>query len=274
MQIITDSSCDLPKDIIDKYKIMVVPLSIEIDDKNYVDGIELSHQEFFNKMAASKNLPKTAQPSPHSFIEAFKEGAKRAKETLSIHLSSKLSGTFDCANMAKDMAGEDVEIFDSLNGSLGLGLQVLKACQMLEEGFDKSKIIEKLREYREQMRVFVYLETLENAVKGGRVSKTKEMMASMLNLKFVVHVEEGYVKLLKTLRGKKKAISFMIDKLAEENVNFKERIIGITHCDCIEDAIALKNEIIKRFNPSEVIVTTMGPVIGTHAGIGGLLVCY
>lgn len=274
MQIITDSSCDLPKEYVDKYDIIIVPLHIDIDGTNYVDGIELSHYDFYEKMEAAEGLPKTSQPSPQSFIEAFKEGAKKAKESLSIHLSSKLSGTFDCANMSKELAGEDVEVFDSLSGSLGLGMQVLKACHMLEEGFERSKIIEKLREYRDQMKVFVYLETLENAVKGGRVSKTKEMMASILNLKFVVHVEEGYVKLLKTLRGKKKAIGFMLDKLAEENINFKERIIGITHCDCIEDAIALKNEIIKRFNPSEVIITTMGPVIGTHSGKGGLLVCY
>ncbi|KAB3532865.1 DegV family protein [Alkaliphilus pronyensis] len=274
MQIITDSSCDLPKSYIDKYNIIIVPLNIEINGKNYIDGINLTHQEFYNKMAESPTLPKTSQPSPQSYIDAFKEGAKRAKEMLSIHLSSKLSGTFEGALSTRKMNGDKVEVFDTLSGSLGVGLQVLKACQMVEEGFDLNNIIEKLKEYREQMKVYVYLETLENAVKGGRVSKTKEMMASVLNLKFVVHVEKGYVKLLKTLRGKKRAISFMLEKLADENTDFNDRIIGITHCDCLEDAIKLKNEIVKRFNPSDVIITTMGPVIGTHAGHGGLLVCF
>ncbi|SCY05191.1 DegV family protein [Alkaliphilus peptidifermentans] len=274
MQIITDSSCDLPKSYIDKYNILIVPLNIEINEENYVDGVNLSHEEFFKKMAESPTLPKTSQPSPQSYLDAFKEGAKRAKQMLSIHLSSKLSGTYDGALATKKMTGDNVEVFDSLSGSLGVGLQVLKACQMVEEGLELNKIVERLKEYREQMKVYVYLETLENAVKGGRVSRTKEMVASILNLRFVVHVEEGYVKVLKTLRGKKRAVSFMLEKLTAEKDDFKDRIIGITHCDCLEDAIALKDEIMKRFNPTDVIITTMGPVIGTHAGHGGLLVCF
>jgi len=100
------------------------------------------------------------------------------------------------------------------------------------------------------------------------------MVANLLNLKAIVHVEEGYVKVLKTLRGKKRAINFMLDQMSEKNTDFKDKIIGITHCNCIEDALALKEEIIKRFNPAQVLVTTMGPVIGTHSGQGGLLVCF
>lgn len=274
MQIITDSSCDLPKEFIERYNLIIVPLHIQLDGKTYVDGIDLTHHEFYEKMAASPTLPQTSQPSPQSFVDAFKEGAKRAKEILSIHLSSKLSGTFSCAQLSKELADVKVEVFDSLSSSMGLGLQVLKACKMVEEGFDLQSIIEKLKEYSEQMKVLVYLETLENAVKGGRVNRVKEMVANLLNLKFIVHVEKGYVKVLKSIRGKKRAISFMMDAIEEKQVDFRDKIIGITHCNRIEDALALKEEIIKRFNPQEVIVTTMGPVIGTHAGEGGLLVCF
>lgn len=274
MQIITDSSCDLPKEYIDRYNLIVVPLNIELDGKSYVDGEELTHEEFYEKMAASPTLPKTSQPSPQRFIDAFMEGAKRTKDILSIHLSSKLSGTFSCAQLSKELAEVKVEVFDSLSGSMGLGLQVLKACHLVEEGFDLNHIVEKLKEYREQMKVLVYLETLENAVRGGRVSRAKEMVSNILNLKFIVHVEEGYVKVLKAIRGKKRAISFMIDSIAEKNIDLKDKIVGITHCNRIEEALALKEEIIKRFNPQEVIVTTMGPVIGTYSAQGGLLICY
>lgn len=274
MQIITDSSCDLPKELVERYNLKVIPLNIELDGKSYIDGVELTHEEFYEKMAASPTLPKTSQPSPQSFIDAFCESAKKTKEILSMHLSSKLSGTFSCAQLSKELADVKVEVFDSLSGSLGLGLQVLKACHLVEEGFDLDYILQKLKEYRDQMKVLVYLETLENAVKGGRVTRTKEMIANMLNLKFIVHVEDGYVKVLKAIRGKKKAINFMLDRIAEKNIDLREKIVGITHCNRIEDAIALKEEIIKRFSPREVIVTTMGPVIGTHAGEGGLLVCY
>jgi DegV family protein with EDD domain len=274
MQIITDSSCDLPKELIEKHDIIVVPLNIEIEGKNYVDGVDLSHQDFYVKMAESPTLPKTSQPSPHSFIEAFKEAANRQKEILSVHLSSRLSGTFETAILAKELSGQDAHIFDSLNGSMGLGLQVLKACKLIEEGLDIGGVLERLKEYRDQLKVYVYLETIENAVKGGRVSKTKELIANLLNVKVVVHVEDGYVKILKSLRGKKRAISFMMEKLAEQQESIKDKVIAITHCDCLDDAIALKEEILKRFNPENVIITTMGPVIGTHSGQGGLLVAF
>jgi len=274
MQIITDSSCDLPKKILEENNIIVVPLNIEVDGENYVDGVDLTHEEFYKKMAASEALPKTSQPSPQSYIEAFNKAAQRTGETLCIHLSSKLSGTMNGAIMVREMMDKKIEIFDSLSGSLGVGMQVLKACEMRKEGANLENIIEKLKEYRDEMRVVVYLETLENAVKGGRVNRAKEMVANLLNLKAIVHVEEGYVRVLKTLRGKKRAINFMLDQMAEKNMDFKDKIIGITHCDCIEDAIILKEQIINRFNPAQVLVTTMGPVIGTHSGQGGLLVCF
>jgi len=274
MQIITDSSCDLPKKILEENNIIVVPLNIEVDGQNYVDGVDLTHEEFYKKMAASEALPKTSQPSPQSYIEAFNKAAQRTGETLCIHLSSKLSGTMNGAIMVREMMDKKIEIFDSLSGSLGVGMQVLKACEMRKEGANLENIIEKLKEYRDEMRVVVYLETLENAVKGGRVNRAKEMVANLLNLKAIVHVEEGYVRVLKTLRGKKRAINFMLDQMAEKNMDFKDKIIGITHCDCIEDAIILKEQIINRFNPAQVLVTTMGPVIGTHSGHGGLLVCF
>ncbi len=274
MQIITDSSCDLPKEIIEKHNILVVPLRIEIDGKDYVDGIDLSHQDFYQKMTASPTLPKTSQPSPQTFIDRFKEGLERSEEVLSIHLSSRLSGTVESAYQARQETGGNIEIFDTLTGSIGVGMQVLKACQLAIEGFEESEIVEKLKAYRDQMRVVVYLETLENAVKGGRVSKPKEFVSNLLNLKPVVHVEDGYVRVLKTLRGKKKAIRVLLDEMEKKKKDYSDQIVAITHCDCLEEAEALREEIIQRFNPSEVLLTTMGPVIGTHAGIGGLLVCF
>lgn len=274
MQIITDSSCDLPRELIEKLKLLIVPLQIEIDGSQYVDGVDLTHEEFFRMMKASPTLPKTSQPSPQSYLEAFREGLKRHEEILCIHLSSRLSGTYEGALMVKEEMDADIEVFDSLTGSIGVGLQVLKAYELASEGLSRTNILTKLQEYREQMRVVVYLETLENSVKGGRVSKPKEFMANLLNLKPVVHVEDGYVKILKTLRGKKKAIRLLLEEMEKKQVDYKDRIVAITHCDCLQEALELKEEIMKRFNPGEILLTTMGPVIGTHAGIGGLLVCF
>lgn len=274
MQIITDSSCDLPKEILDKNDIIVVPLNIEIDGKNYIDGVDLTHEQFYKKMSSSKILPRTSQPSPQGFIDVFRGTAKKTREMLCIHLSSKLSGTISCATMAREMVNNKIEIFDSLSGTIGLGMQVLKASEMAQQGIGLEKIVEKLKEYRDNMKIIVYLETLENAVKGGRVTRVKEIVANLLNLKAILHVEKGYVKILKTIRGKKRAIEFMLNEMKMKNVDFKDKVIGITHSNCKEDALALKQEIIKRFNPARVLITTMGPVIGTHAGQGGLVVCF
>ena len=274
MQIVTDSANDLPKELIEKHNILVVPLNIEIDGKNYVDGIDISHEEFYEKMKKSKGLPKTSQPSPQSFIDVFKEAKSRSSQVLALHLSSRLSGTYNGAMLAKDIVGEDIEIFDTLSGSMGTGLQILKAIKLFKEGLDIKEIIEQLKVYREEMKVIVYLEDLENAVKGGRVTRTKEVIANLLNLKPIVHVDDGYVKVLKTIRGKKRAIKNLLTIMEESKIDFSAKIIGITHCNTLDEAIKLKDQIIKKFNPLEVIVTTMGPVISTHAGIGGLLVCY
>lgn len=274
MQIVTDSSCDLPQELIQKNDILVVPLQIEIGGQDFIDGVNLSHQEFFSKMAASPTLPKTSQPSPQSYLDAFKKGIQKHGEVLSIHLSSRLSGTYEGAMMIREEMGENIEVFDTLSGSIGVGLQVLKACELVKEGLERSAIIEKLKEYREQMNVVVYLETLENAVKGGRVTKPKEFVANLLNLKPVVHMEDGYVKILKTIRGKKKAMRVLLEEMERKQVDYSQRIVAITHCDCLEEALTLKDEIIAKYQPKEVVLTTMGPVIGTHAGTGGLLVCF
>lgn len=274
MQIITDSSCDLSKEILDENNIIVVPLNIEIDGKNYIDGVDLTHEEFYKKMITARVLPKTSQPSPQNFLDAFKEAAKKTGETLCIHLSSKLSGTVNGAMMAKEMVNKNIEVFDSLSGSIGLGMQILKARELIKQGLNLEKVVEKLKDYRDNMKIIVYLETLENAVKGGRVTRVKGMVADLLNLKAILHVDEGYVRILKTIRGKKRAVKFMLDYMAEKNTDFKDKIVGIAHCDCIEDALMLREKIIKRFNPSQVFIATIGPVIGTHSGRGGLLACF
>lgn len=274
MKIITDSSCDLPQEIITKWDIDVIPLQIEIDGQLYTDGENLSHEEFYEKMAASPTLPKTSQPTPKRFMDTFSEALKQHGEVLSIHLSSKLSGTYEGAQMIKKELPGNIEIFDTLNGSIAVGLMVMKACEMVQEGLQFSTMIEKLTEYRDQMRVVVYLESLENAVKGGRVSRPKEMVANLLNLKPVVHVEDGYVRVLKNIRGKKKAMRKLLEEMEIKGVDYRDRIVAITHCDCLEDALELKEQVMEKFSPGEILLTTMGPVIGTHAGKGGLLICF
>ncbi|MFZ5966164.1 MAG: DegV family protein [Bacillota bacterium] len=276
IRIITDSSCDLPEHLLQKYDIGVAPLHIEIDGEYFKDGVTISHQEFYEKCRQSKNLPKTSQPSPGDVLNLIQESLKEYKHVLSVNLSSVLSGTYQTVNMIRNSLEEKVTTFDTRNGSMGVGLQVLKACELVKKGLSISEIIHKLTEYRDGMDTLVYLETLENAVKGGRVSKVQYIAASMMNIKPVVHIdkEDGYVKVLEKVRGEKKALRYMINRIKEKNIDFSQSVIGITHTDCAERLAEFVKMLKEEINPKEIIISTMGPTIGTYAGLGALYISY
>ncbi len=276
IRIITDSSCDLPQRILDEYNIGVVPLHILIDEVNYVDGVEISHEEYYEKCAVAKNLPKTSQPSPGDISNLIQESLKEYKHVLSVNLSSVLSGTYQTVSMVKNSIGEAVTTFDTRNGSIGVGMQVVRACELVQKGLSVSEIIKELTVYRDSLDVLVYLETLENAVKGGRVSRVQYFAASMLNVKPVVFIdkEDGYVKVKEKIRGEKKALRYIINAIKEKNIDFSDRVIGVTHAGCLDRANELINMLKEEIQPKEILLHSMGPVIGTYAGAGAVYVCF
>ncbi|UMZ73570.1 DegV family protein [Natranaerofaba carboxydovora] len=279
VSIVTDSSCDLPDEILEKYGIHVVPLKITIDGDNYIEKQDITAEEFIKKMIASDNLPKTAQPSPGEFSEIYNKlttGENGGNEVICITISSGLSGTFQSAYMGKDLAeaGDKVTVFDSLAASLGHGLYVLKAAQLAQEGYNRDKIIEELTSYREQMEIFILLDTLENIVKGGRLSKFKGSMAGMLNIKVLLEGIDGKVHELEKVRGKKKFLKRFLDIVGERRQDFSDTVFGITHVNNSKDAEFIKEEVIKRYNPKDVIINNMGATIGTYAGDGGMVICF
>ncbi|MDD5704088.1 MAG: DegV family protein, partial [Dehalococcoidales bacterium] len=186
LQIVTDSSCDLPEDLVERYNIHIVPLSVDIDGKIYRERLDLTPQEFYQKMAASQNLPKTSLPPPSSFQDMFKN-LSRTDPVLCITISSGLSGTYHSACRAKEQAGSDITVFDSLAGSLGHGLQILKAAEMAESGFPLEQILKELENYRSRMKILILLDTLDNIVKGGRLSRFQGGIGKLLNIKFLLH---------------------------------------------------------------------------------------
>lgn len=273
LQIITDSSADLPEDIIEKYNIHVVPLTVTIDESDYEEGVTITPQEFYKKMFSSRELPKTSQPSPSKFAKVFNELAEKG-ELLCLTISSGLSGTYQSACIARDMLNVKVTVFDTLAGSLGHGIQIIKAAEMAAEGFSLNKIVEKLKEYREQMNILILLDTLENIVKGGRLSKFQGSIAKILDIKILLHGIEGKVEILEKIRGKKKFLERTIEVIGERRKDFSDTVFGITHLDNIEDAEYLKRVIIERYNPKDVIINYMGATMGTYAGKGGLIVSF
>lgn len=273
LQIVTDSSCDLPEDLINKYKIRVVPLSVIIDNKAYQEGVDISPLSFYEKMAHSSKLPKTSQPPPESFADIFRE-LSDIGQVLCLTISSKLSGTYQSACMGKELSATDTIVFDTLCGSLGHGLQVIKACELANAGCKISEITAELDQYRKKMNILILLNTLENIVKGGRLSRFQGSLARIMDIRLILHNVEGGVVLLEKVRGKQKFMHRVMQIIEKRCPDMSGMSAGITHFNNIQDAAGIKKILCDTFNPDEVYLNYMGPTMATYAGEGGMIVSF
>lgn len=221
-----------------------------------------------------KLKPKTSQPTPARFAKLFSELSGQGK-ILCFTVSSKLSGSFASANLGKDLSrNSEVVVFDTKAGSIGHGLQVLQAAEMVQAGFSMDKILSQLNEYRKEMNLLILLDTLENIVKGGRLSRFQGSLAKFLNIKAILQNVEGFTEILEKVRGHQKSLQRVI-KLVEERCNdYSNRVIGITHVDNLSDAEFLALELDKLYHPKEIIIHEMGSTIATYAGKSGLIVAF
>ncbi|WP_129410064.1 DegV family protein [Marinitoga lauensis] len=276
IKIVTDSAADLPKEIIKKYDITVIPLNIDIDGSKYQDGVTISAEEFQNKMLNIKELPKTSQPSPELFKESFERLVEEGHEILCLTISSQLSGTIQAANLAKNLIKNNsrIEIFDTLGASSGEGVQVIKAAELISKGYSLDEIINELKKLRERIKILILLDTLENIVKGGRLSKFSGTIAKILNFKIILHNKEGAVEMLERVRGRKKFHLKVLEILEREKENISNGIVGITHVNNKEDAEYFKNFIQEKYNPKEIYINYMGSTLATYAGNKGVIISF
>ena len=276
IHIVTDSSCDLPEEYLKKHNISIVPLTIRFDDdKEYREKIDITPEEFYKKMAASSTLPKTAQPSPASFLKVFEEVAEPGDEILCITISSKLSGTFQSANLAKNMTSIPVTVFDSLAASPGHALQIMRAVELRDSGHSIDEIIADLTNFRDnEMRIFIYLKTVENIVKGGRITRFQGTLAKIMNIKLICEGIKGEVVPLEKVRGEKRALERLISLIGQQKTNFSDTVFYITHTENPEDAEFIKSELVKRYKPRQVLIYEIGPTVGTYTGPGGIVLTF
>ncbi|MBT2658939.1 DegV family protein [Bacillus sp. ISL-18] len=274
IKIITDSSADLPQELIEKYDITLVPLTVSIGGQDFLEKVNLTPQEFFNKMFSSDILPKTSQPLPAAFAEAFSNYSNET-EILCLTISSGLSGTYQSACIGKELSNANFTVFDTLAGSLGHDLQIIRAAELAEQGHSLETIIKNLTDYRDKMNILVLLDTLENIVKGGRLSKFQGSLAKILNIKVILErVDGGKVEILEKIRGKKKFRKRVLEIIQERADDFSNLTFGITHTGNIEDAETIKSELIELFHPKEVLVSYMGATMGTYAGKDGMIISF
>lgn len=214
IKIITDSTADLPKEVCDRYDIDILPLMINFGEKSYLDGIEITPKELFEKIDQEKILPTTAQVIPTRFVEAYEKYLKEGYKIISIHISSAMSGTYQSACIAKDMLGtEDIFVVDSQNVTAALGLLVLKAASLKEKDYTSYKIVEELENVKLNIKSSILFESLDNLVRGGRISKTAGIVGNMLGIKLILEIKNGLMSVKEKIRGSRKAIKKIINDL-------------------------------------------------------------
>jgi DegV family protein with EDD domain len=272
-RVVTDSSCDLPKGLLDRRGITVVPLTVDVGGQTFQEGVDITPREFYDRMARSTELPKTSQPSPAAFQDTF-DALADSGPVVCLTISSKLSGTYQSACLARDLSGRGVTVFDSLTGSLGLGLQVLRACDVLDEGRSAGEVVEELTRYRGQMNTLILLNTLENIVKGGRLSKFQGAVSKVLDIRVLLHDMEGAVEVLERVHGHRRLLEAAVKQVASRRPDLSDRAVGITHFNNSTDAEWLAQALRERFHPRGVIVNDMGPTMATYAGEGGMILSF
>ncbi|SCY94285.1 DegV family protein [Alkaliphilus peptidifermentans] len=275
VQIVTDSMTDIPKGLMEKYNIIVVPLTIYFGDAEFKDGVDLTNEDFYRKLSNAVELPKTSQVPPKTFNDIFAQILEAGKEIICVNGSGRASGTYQSAIIAReDLATDKVDIFDSMALSFGGGLLVYEAAKMAEDGAERRDIIQRLTELKPEIDHIFTVDTLEFLRRGGRLNPMKAVIGGLLNIKPILTVREGLVEPLDKVRGSKKVIGKMVDLAKERGGDFSNKTIAIAHADTIEACIQLKEKVEKELKPKEIVMTEVGCTIGTHGGPGTLGMFY
>ena len=273
IKIITDGSCDLSHEVLNKFNINVVPLGVSFGEEHYTAGVDIDNKEFYAKMKESKELPKTFCPSPENFC---KEYQCEEDKIIVIALSSKLSGTYNSASLARDLylsehKEKDIRVIDSMTGSIGDGLLLIKAAKMISEGKDIDEIVEAIENLKEKISFYGTLETLENAIKGGRINPLAGKIIGALNFKAIVQIKDGVVKPIDKARGESNSIKKVANYITSSIEDTKDKILCLMHANCPEKAHKLLSIIEKTHKFDEVYISEVGPVMGTYTSEGAVL---
>jgi DegV family protein with EDD domain len=268
VKIVTDSTSDLSPEIAKSLGITIVPLNVHFGEQTYLDGIEITPDEFFHRLTTEKNLPKTSQPSIGAFTEAYKSVIGTDVEILSIHVSEKLSGTINSARGAIEQLPEaKIELVDTMGVSLFSGLVVMEAARAAIQGASLEEVKQVALAAIDRARVYVVLDTLEYLQKGGRIGKASALVGGLLSVKPVLTVKDGEVHPFEKVRSRAKALQ-RIREIVEEGGPYVE--IQVLYSTNTEEASLLANDLQKHTPDSKILMVRVGPVIGTYAGPGAV----
>lgn len=269
--IVTDSTSDLPQELVSKYEIEVIPLNVLMDNQSYRDGVDLTSTEFYQKLKTSDSLPTTSQPSPGAFVECYRTLLKKVDGIISIHLTEALSGTVRTARMAREMLpGANIRVIDSQSTSMGLGGLVVEAARAARLGMKIDEVLSLVEKFREKMHFLVTLDTLEFLKRGGRASTLQAFLGSILQIKPLLKLNQGKVELVERVRTRREAISRMVNEFKSQMTVETEGIIAVMHTAAEEEAEKIRAVLWETFKNAEIVIGQAGPVLGTHAGPGAI----
>jgi DegV family protein with EDD domain len=275
--VVTDSTANLPPELVSEYDIPLIPLTVHWGEETYLDGVSLDAPTFYKWLQERGDFPTTSQPSPGAFIEFFSDVAQRFETThiLGIFISSELSGTLASAIQAKaELPDLHIELLDSRSTSMGLGMQVLVAARAAREGQPLEVALERVQRTRDNMNIIFAVDTLEYLHRGGRIGGAARLLGTALNLKPVLSVEDGKVMPLEKVRMRRKSLQRVLE-LVKERVNGRRMAeVAILHAQSDEDADLMEGWIKEAFSAENIYRALLTPVVGTHAGPGTIGIAF
>lgn len=273
IRIVTDSTTDLPRELLEQHKVEVIPLSVYVDGETYEDNVNISPIEFIQKMKTAPELPKTSQPSVGVFVETYDRLGSNGDLILSIHMTSGMSGTYTTACAAAEMSSSNVVVVDSQMISQALGFQVIEAAKMAEEKSSLESITQRSKEILTNTTLFVVVLTLDNLVKGGRIGKAKGWISTVLSIKPIAMLEQGVYTPFAKVRTTTQIVQRLMERFIEDIKGKEVAEIGISHADNLSLAERLREEI-GRIVSVPVRIQPATPVITTHTGPGAIGFMY
>ncbi|MDI6895219.1 MAG: DegV family protein [Bacillota bacterium] len=277
VKVVTDSCSGFPPELAEDRGVAVIPLTVRFGDKTFRDGVDMTAEEFYRHLPSAPELPKTSQPSVAEFRELFDRLAGHGDTAgiLVVTLSHKLSGTYQSAvQAAREFNRVPVEVVDSMSASVPQTFAALAAARAADRGAGLREAAAAAREVAARSRLYATLETLEYLRRGGRIGRAAAWAGAVLQIKPVITIDGGEVAPAARLRTRAKAVEFILDRLGDEIKPDRPLHAGIIHASSPQEAADLAGEVRRRFQPEEIIISGLTPVLGTHAGPGALGVAY
>jgi DegV family protein with EDD domain len=270
--LVTDSTSDLPDDLVRQHQIYIAPLHIMWGRDHFIDGVDITPAQFYDRLAKEDQLPTSSQPSPQEFAEIFERAVKEtgAPGILTLTISADLSGTYSSAVAAASMVDFPVEVVDLRTASIATGLSVLKLAQVRDAGMPLQEALALAQSFASRTQLIFSVDTLEYLHKGGRIGGARRLLGTALNIKPVLQVIDGRVEPRESVRTRKRVLSRMVEIFEAEVDSSKPLNLGILHANAPQDAEALRTALLEHCSPELLVTTQISAVISVHTGPGAV----